>query len=343
MIRSASAYAAVCPVCGEKCIDISQAHEAAVAHEPSFWQRLPEIFTYPFKKDGPIILIAGAIFFAIADFIARHAFFIGILVSLIITGYLLRYYFSVVSDSAEGKPSPPTWPELERGSYISESFDAIFKFIGPAALSFAPAAAYYFFGPKKPDLTLLYLLIAFGCVYCPMGLTAVAVFDDLGALNPIPIVRSMFRAPLEYLATCIIFAFLLLVNYLRQIYLVIPIFAIGPVIRWFILLYLWTVTMHLLGIVLLRQSPQASVVVRGAVQCPRKSRDSCSLLSAAASPAWSSSMRPSKGEIQPPKYSHTRQKRVVDIDMMVWYFARYLAGCRVARTSLVRGNVPDDP
>ncbi len=256
MIGSASACAAVCPVCGEKCIDITQTQEAIMTSEASFWQRLPGIFTYPLKKDGPIILIAGAILFAIADFLARRASLLGIplygmlfgiLVSLLITAYLLRYLFSVVSDSAEGEPSPPTWPEFERGSYISESFDAIFKFIGPAALSFAPAAVYYFFGPKKPDFTLLYLLIAFGCVYCPMGLTAVAVFDDLGALNPIPIVRSMFRAPLEYLATCIIFAFLLLVNYLRQIYLVIPILAIGPVIRWFILLYLWTVTMHLLG------------------------------------------------------------------------------------------------
>jgi hypothetical protein len=252
----------ICPICGEKCEDLSKSEEAVIASETSFWARLPGIVTYPFQRDGPFILLAGAVVFPIAyffvGFIAAFvagligmanpilSFAIGIFILSPLVGYLCRYFLAVVSDSAMGKPSPPTWPEFDVGSLISEGLGAMLKFIGPAALSFAPAALYYLFGPRTLD-DLFVLLMVLGCLYYPMGLTAVAVFDDLGALLPGPILRSMSRVPLSYLGTSILFMGLLFLNYLGQKYLVIRVFIIGSVIRWFVLLYLWTATMHLLG------------------------------------------------------------------------------------------------
>ena len=247
-------HVAVCPVCGEKCDEIAQTMEAVVSEEASFWERLPRIITYPLQKEGVVILIVGAIFFAIADFVARrfrlvagyYGLIFAIFLGLLISGYLCRYFVSVIYGSANGEASPPTWPDLVVGSFLEQSFDALFKFVAPGALSYAPAAVYYFFGPKELDTTFL-ILFAAGSLYFPMALTAVAFFDDVTAVNPIPIIRSMFRAPFKYIVTCIVFMGLLYLNYLRQKYLIIPVFAIGSVIRWFILLYLWTMAMHLLG------------------------------------------------------------------------------------------------
>jgi hypothetical protein len=248
MIGGRSEQVAVCPVCGEKCeqVTFTQTERGIVSQGPSFWERLPWIVIYPLEKDGLVILIVGAIFFTIADFAARWAFIIGIFVWLFAMGYLCRYFLSVVSESAEGRSSPPGWPDFEPGSSVSAGFSALLKFISPAILSYASAACYYFFGPKKLD-DLFGVLVVAGSLYYPMGLTAVAVFDDLSALNPVAIIRSAFRVPLKYVATCIIFMLLLYLNYLRQKHLIIHVPILGALLRWFILLYLWTMAMHLLG------------------------------------------------------------------------------------------------
>lgn len=245
--------AAICPVCGGKCEDVTLTEEAAVATEPSFWERLPGIVIYPLRKDGLIILIVGAIFFAIADSLTRWTGFFGsyallfsIVIWLVVTGYLCRYFLSVVYSSSTGDSSPPTWPDLEPGSFIGGSLSALFKFIAPAVLSYGAAAAYYFFGPREFDRSFVVLVIA-GSLYYPMSLTAVALSDDVAAANPVPVIRSILRVPLEYLATSILFMVLLYLNYLRQIHLVIGVPVIGSLVRWFILLYVWTMAMHLLG------------------------------------------------------------------------------------------------
>jgi len=246
MLGGRSEQVAVCPACGERCEEAVPREEAAISQEPSFWQQVPRIITYPLKEDGFVILIVGAIFFSIADFAARWAILIGILVWLFAMGYLCRYFLSVVSKSAEGSSSPPGWPDFEPGSSLSEGLSALLKFIAPAVLSYAPAACYYLFGPRDMD-DLFAVLVLAGSLYYPMALTAVAVFDDLSALNPVAITRSIFRVPFKYVATCLIFMLLLHLNYLRQKYLIIHVPILGALLRWFILLYLWTMTMHLLG------------------------------------------------------------------------------------------------
>jgi len=232
---------------------MTQTVEAIVSTESSFWHKLPAIFTYPLRKDGASILIAGAVFFTIAEFATRSAasigfyfIFIAAFLWLLIMAYLCRYFLSVVSGSAMGEPSPPTWPALEPGSFIEESLSAFLRFISPAVLSYAAAALYYLFRSQEFDSNFVLLVVA-GSLYYPMSLTAVAVFDDVSALHPVPIIRSIFRAPFRYIVTCIVFLALLCLNYFRQIHLVIRVPVLGPIIRWFVLLYLWTTAMHLLG------------------------------------------------------------------------------------------------
>jgi len=45
-----------------------------------------------------------------------------------------------------------------------------------------------------------------GCLYFPMAFLAVATLDTIAAANPLVIVPSMLRVPLEYLVTVVLFA-----------------------------------------------------------------------------------------------------------------------------------------
>ncbi len=217
-----------------------------VSAEASFWERLPGIFAYPLRKDGPFILAAGAFLYGLVDLVP--AFFVmKIIFWLFMTGYLLRYYLSVVSDSATGSSSPPTWPEFEASDFFLENLKAIIRFLAPAILSYAPAIVHFTFGSQTFDDTFYLLLIA-GSLSYPMSLTAVAVFEDTLAVSPLLVIPSILRVPLRYLATCFIFIVVLIgLNHIRYVEHVIPVRMLRLLIRWFVRLYLWTLAMHLLG------------------------------------------------------------------------------------------------
>ena len=54
---------------------------------------------------------------------------------------------------------------------------------------------------------MIYALIAafvFGVFYFPMAFLAVAMLDTVTAANPIQIIPSIFKVPLEYTVTCIV-------------------------------------------------------------------------------------------------------------------------------------------
>lgn len=237
---------ATCPVCGEKCEDITQTEEAIVSREASFWDRLPAIFAYPLRKHGPHILVGGAIFFAIVDLAARLPV-LKIICWLFFGGYLCRYFLSIVYDSATGSTSPPTWPEMDPSAFISDNVKALVRFIAPAVVSYLPAVAYFAFGPRAFDGAFV-LLVVVGSIYYPMSLTAVAFFDRVSAVSPVPVIRSISRAPVDYLATCVVFMLVLFsLGYVREVNHVIHVFVLSLLVRWFIVLYLWTMAMHLLG------------------------------------------------------------------------------------------------
>jgi hypothetical protein len=247
MFGDGNARAAVCPVCSERCDEIITPEQAAATCEPSFWERLPGVFAYPLKKDGPFILVAGAVFFTLAEFVIGISFLMGVALSVFIAGYLCRFYLSVLFKSAQGRPHPPTWPDFDPQGFFSEGVEAICKVVGPAIVSYLPAIAYLLFGPREFNAVFV-LLFALGCLYYPMALTAIAITDDFAALNPVLVFRCMLRVPSHYLATAIIFLVLVSLNYLRELYLGIHVFAVGALVSWLILLYFWTMTMHLLGV-----------------------------------------------------------------------------------------------
>jgi len=90
-------------------------------------------------------------------------------------------------------------------------------------------------------------LVCLGLLYLPMGLTAVALFNTAAALNPVVVVGSIFRIPLQYLAAC---AALLVALVARVVFSAgfVPVPILGAVVEGLVAFYLLTVEMRVLGL-----------------------------------------------------------------------------------------------
>jgi hypothetical protein len=77
----------------------------------SFIERLPGIFAYPFKGSGTYLIIGGIVFFMIMDFLSVLPL-IGIVLGIIISGYMCAFMMKIVVSSADGKSEVPEWPDF---------------------------------------------------------------------------------------------------------------------------------------------------------------------------------------------------------------------------------------
>src|SRR5204863_6626018 len=79
------------------------------------------------------------------------------------------------------------------------------QFVGLTLVCFGPAIGVAWFMIAQGDTGFVPVLLAaaaFGILYFPMAFLAVAMLDSIMAANPIQIIPSIFKVPLEYLATC---------------------------------------------------------------------------------------------------------------------------------------------
>ena len=211
----------------------------------TFFQRLPSTFSYPFKRNGLILLIVGTGLFVLLDFLGKFSTRIAILAF----GYLFLYMQSIVNYSATGNDDMPEWPE------VSSWWDDILYpaiMLGTCFLvSFGPVAWFWIFVDLDPGLkwTIGIAMLVFGCCYLPMALLAVAMYNTVFALNPLLIIPSMVKIPLEYLVACVVLVVVLGIRVLSATVLdMIPIPVVPTVIAGFLSLYFLTVEMRILGV-----------------------------------------------------------------------------------------------
>lgn len=83
-----------------------------------------------------------------------------------------------------------------------------------------------------------------------MAFLGVAVFSSLAAVNPILIVPSVLKVPLQYFLTCVLLGFVLAVRWAGDgiLTLLIPIPIVPDVISGFVGLYFLTVQCRILGL-----------------------------------------------------------------------------------------------
>lgn len=181
-----------------------------VIEEPqlSVKRKLPwliDIFLYPVSTSGLIHLIVFLIAPFLLGLIHRHIFsgggYIGSVISLglyvLLVGYVFYYLAYCVVDSAKGGKRAPDISIMEtpgKGELISQLM-CVFAGI---AFCFWPVAAYYIF-TERVDF-IFWLLSGCGVFFLPMALLAVLMFDAFDALNPVMILKSIFKTFFAYIA-----------------------------------------------------------------------------------------------------------------------------------------------
>lgn len=246
-VQSAPAAPVLPQPAGQSASESIAALAATVDDGPGFYALLPGAFAYPFKKNGLILLIVGGVFFLVLEFFARFSW----VISIITTGYLFAYMQKIIAHSAQGEDEMPDFPEF--GEWWSDILLPFLLFVGTFVVSFAPAIALFFllkgeFGVDGAGLVFIAAL-AFGAVYFPMALLAVAVSDNFLALSPHIVVPSMFRVFLPYAVACVILAVLVAFKFGSQFLVAfLPVPVVPSILMGFVSLYALVVEMRVLGL-----------------------------------------------------------------------------------------------
>ncbi|MHC4660131.1 MAG: tetratricopeptide repeat protein [Planctomycetota bacterium] len=229
-------------------------------------QALPDIVMYPFRGKGLGLVIIGAVFFAIFTFVLQliqrgFLWFFGIGIWVILFGYLLSYYISILKRTAfSGEDEPPNWPDFM--NIITEIAKPAFWFFATIIMGFFPAIVLLIIGIRMSlDPVTIVLLVLLGSVLgivaWPMLLMAVFVFNQLGAaFDPRFIFRSIAQMGATYaLGAVIFYALMICITFiwLAESWIFSAPFGliagipVSPLL-WFVRLFLFMAAFRLLGL-----------------------------------------------------------------------------------------------
>ena len=211
----------------------------------SFLSSVLGSFAYPFKGSGVFMLLAGTVFFFLLGWMP--------LLGLILAGYFFNYAKSIVVSSAQGEPAPPDWPDF--GDWKDDILVPYFHLLVLVAFFFGPAYLIGLFHPGNAAVARVMYITAlgFGALLLPMAMLALAMFDTIGALNPISLTWSIARVPLPYLLAATMFNSVLVLHVLAENALAhaISIPILPSLLSSFVYLYLIAVGMRILGLLYL--------------------------------------------------------------------------------------------
>jgi hypothetical protein len=244
-----------------------------------FFTRLPEAFVFPFRGSGVLLLIVGTILlvaikacggmggFGVRTGTAyRSGLGLGwwvLIVEVIVLGYLFTYMQCIVHSTAVGEEEMPPLPGIS--SFWEDIVLPFLQLMGLTAISFVPAigVACWVIATQQESMGVLLLSVfALCCLYFPMAFLAVAMLDSVTAANPLLVIPSIFKVPLEYLVAIIALAGVLVIRALGD-FMLGMLFPRGMVTHsipkllemfaaqafWSLVsLYLLTVSMRILGL-----------------------------------------------------------------------------------------------
>ncbi len=228
-----------CRNCGEECVPVEKCFAEVQKQAETFYSKLPGAFAFPFKRDGVFLLIFGGILYLIFHFLGSFSWRIAALVG----GYIAATMQKLVHHTAQGDDGPAGWPDVTE--IWADVLRPFFLYLATGLVCFGPAIAAYFFLPEAAIP-----LLVFGFFYLPMGVLAVAMYDSLAALNPLLVILSICKVPLQYLVACAVLLMIVGVewgiNYLLETFLQVPFmpFIVSAPIAFYFLV----VEMRILGL-----------------------------------------------------------------------------------------------
>lgn len=245
-----------CPQCGGHCVPFGLRAGSAPSETGSFYAHVPGAFGYPLRGDGLALLICGALFFALLNAFSGRAGVLGLLLAIFSGGYLFGFTQSVLVTSAQGAERTPSWPDFS--NWWDDIIRPYLLFLGLFALCFGPAIGFAIVAGNQSEATgqtawgplvAAITLGVGGALYLPMALLGVSMADGLAGVNPLLVIPSILRVPLEYGTACGLLLLALAVNSLGQRALgLVRIPILTGLVSWFVFLYLLVVAMRLLGL-----------------------------------------------------------------------------------------------
>ncbi len=247
-----------CPKCGGtvffkklRADDIAEAEMLDRKEFPRapFFELLARAFYFPFKGNGKILLMAGTVSIGIVNFFLRYNIipFIGVIVAVLVAGYLSAYLIKVINHSADGEEELPDFPDFT--DWWDSILHPFFLILLTIIFSFLPAIAYRLLITSKFSDPVFLLLIGWGLFYIPMGMIAVAMSESLKPLNPLFIIPSIIKVIDRYVIACALLAVILAVEVLMKKVLALSFPLLGDLLRTFLLLYFLTIEARILGLI----------------------------------------------------------------------------------------------
>lgn len=215
----------------------------------TFAGEMAAAWAYPFRREGLIIMLTGAVFFAIAAFAQQFLFLIGLMIYITTTGYWMAYAQKIVQASAQGEDDPPTWPDVSDfyGDIIQPFLQAAALFIVyllpvfiPIIMAFTQEQPLYFLGAVGLGLVSAFMM--------PMAWLAISMHETVMGLSPHVVIPSILRIPGHYMLIVIELIILICINIGLELlfdYFRIPI--ITSLITSFLGVYFMMVICRLLG------------------------------------------------------------------------------------------------
>jgi len=151
---------------------------------------LADTLTYPVRKSGKYILLIGAAISLLGN-LASMAPLIGGIAGLIFSGYFCAVYFQIIQSSAIGDEEAPEFPEFS--NVMDDLVWPIFQTLLVLAASFGPSLLYATYSREGGKEWISLALFAFGALYAPMSILAIAVLGHVGAMSPHIVFPSIFR------------------------------------------------------------------------------------------------------------------------------------------------------
>jgi hypothetical protein len=200
-----------CRHCGGECVPVTQqiVHQEA----PGFFGQLPGAFIYPLRGGGAMMILVGMFILAMLK-VGQLMLFLGSL-RLLICGIVLviftgGYFFAFLQNILQSTGAEDREiPELPGITNVLEDIVLPFgRFLGLNTLCFAPAIAVAVWaGMSKHPLggQAIVVTLLLGGAYFPMAFLAVALHDSILVANPLLVIPSMFKVPLEYFVTLLAF------------------------------------------------------------------------------------------------------------------------------------------
>jgi FHA domain/B-box zinc finger len=194
-----------CRQCAAELTPVQVAASAAGGQE-QFFSKLPGVFVYPFKGAGPFVLVVCMVVLALLGFVQGFwAWFMAVA----FYGYLFAFMQNIIHSTASEDEELPSWPAWD------DLGGCALRLAGALLFSFGPAIGleFYTIWYEEPaaGIALIPAMI-FGCLYFPMALLAVAMKDSALAGNPLIVLPSIVKAPLEYVVTVVLMAAVIVID-----------------------------------------------------------------------------------------------------------------------------------